>query len=184
MDKLHRVQIKKVLGPTQNGTAVILGTEERTFVMFIGYYEGAALMRELNEEEPARPFTHELLWYTLQGFDIEIARIVITDVIDGVFCATLVLNQKVVDENDQWVGKRSEVRIDARPSDCLILSCKSGADVYCSQTVLEKVRDVTLSGDDGVLFGAEGAEGAEPGDVPTPEMLQQMFDDSFEGEDD
>ena len=89
MDDLHEIRIKKVLGPTQTGTAVLLGNDDKTFVMFIGYYEGAALMRELNGEEPARPFTHELLWYVLQGFDVEIKKIVISDIIDGTFCATL-----------------------------------------------------------------------------------------------
>jgi hypothetical protein len=44
-EKLHQVKIKKVLGPTQTGTAVLLGNEEKTFVMFIGIYEGAAIIR-------------------------------------------------------------------------------------------------------------------------------------------
>jgi bifunctional DNase/RNase len=143
MDHLEEIHIKKVLGPTQTGTAVLLGNADKTFVMFIGHYEGAALMRELNDERPARPLTHELISYVLDGFNVEIRKIVITDLVENTFCATLVLEQRVIDKDGEWVGKRNEVRIDARPSDCLILALKEKRPIYCTRAVLEKVRDVS-----------------------------------------
>ena len=141
--ELVKVRIKKVFGPTQTGTAVLIGDDEKTFVMYIGYFEGAALIRELNGEEPVRPFTHELLSYVLTGFDIEIKQVIISDIVGTTFCATLILEQKVLDESEQWVGKRNEVRIDARPSDCLVLACKHKADIWCARSVLAQVRDVS-----------------------------------------
>jgi bifunctional DNase/RNase len=142
-EKLHRIRIKKVLGPTQTGTAVLLGNDEKTFVMFIGIYEGAALIRELQNEAPARPLTHELLCYILTGFDIEVKHIIISDILENTFCATLVLQQIVRDESEQWVGKRNEVRIDARPSDCLVIALKEKKDIFVTPEVLEKVRDIS-----------------------------------------
>ena len=142
-EKLHRVRIKKVLGPTQTGTAVLLGNDEKTFVMFIGIYEGAAIIRELQNEAPARPLTHELLCYILTGFDIEVKHIIISDIMENTFCATLVLQQVVRDESEQWVGKRNEVRIDARPSDCLVIALKEKKDIFVTPEVLEKVRDIS-----------------------------------------
>ncbi|MHC4390029.1 MAG: bifunctional nuclease family protein [Planctomycetota bacterium] len=141
-EALRKIEIKKVLGPNQTGTVVMLGDDEKTFVMCIGTNEGLALAREINGEEPTRPFTHDLLGYVLDGFNIEMKQVVISDLINKVFVATLVLEQKVVDENNEWVGKRNEVRIDARPSDCLVLATKLGADIYCTEAVLEKVKDV------------------------------------------
>lgn len=140
---LHKIKIKKVLGPTNTGTAVLLGNDQKTFVMFIGIYEGAAIIRELNNETPARPLTHELLSYVLTGFSIEVKNIIISDIVNNTFCATLVLEQKCVNGNGEWNGKRNEVRIDARPSDCLVIALKEKKDIFATQSVLDKVRDIS-----------------------------------------
>jgi hypothetical protein len=179
VEELVKIRIKKVLGPTQTGTAVLLGNEEKTFVMFIGLYEGAAIIRELNNEIPPRPLTHELLSYILAGFNIEVKKIIISDIINNTFCATLVLEQKVVDETEQWVGKRNEVRIDARPSDCLVIALKEKKDIFCTPTVLEKVRDVseeiTLSGKEGIKQEEDDEEGIS---FTKPDFLNQKWDEN------
>lgn len=181
MSELHKIHIKKVLGPTQTGTAVLLGNGEKTFVMFIGYAEGAALVRELNGEEPARPFTHELLTYILDGFNIEVKQIIITDIVNNVFCATLILEQKVVDgAEEQWVGRLNEVRIDARPSDCLVLACKTKRDLYCTDEVLSKVRDVSEVAESS--FGEGEADDDDP--EPPSDPLQQIWDELDLNQDD
>ena len=46
--------------------------EDKTFVMFIGTYEGAAILREINDEKPPRPMTHDLLDFVLSGFEVEV----------------------------------------------------------------------------------------------------------------
>jgi hypothetical protein len=173
-DNLEKIRIKKVLGPTSTGTAVLLGNDKKTFVMFIGLYEGAAIIRELNGEVPPRPLTHELISYMLTGFNIEIKQIIISDIINNTFCATLVLEQRVVNESDEWVGKRNEVRIDARPSDCLILALKEKRDIYCTPQVLEKVRDISEE------IGLEKGEvKGEPGSIPftKPDFLKSLEDE-------
>jgi len=158
-EQLHKIRIKKVLGPINAGTAVLLGNDEKTFVMFIGTNEGAALLRELNDEPYPRPMTHDLLAYVLSGFDIKINRIVISSIVDSTFCATLVLQQQCVDDQLEWTGKRNEVRIDARPSDCLVLALKEGVDIYATQAVLDQVRDIS--------------EGLEAGGGPAPQPKNQ-----------
>ncbi len=181
MEQLEKVKIKKVLGPTQTGTAVLLGNEKKTFVMFIGLYEGAAIIRELNGEVPARPLTHELISYVLTGFNIEIKQIVISDIINNTFCATLVLEQKVVNGDGEWVGKRNEVRIDARPSDCLILALKEKKDIFCTPAVLEKVRDLTeeigLAEKDAALKGESSDEESERLSFTKPDILKDLEDE-------
>ena len=177
---LHKIRIKKVLGPTQTGTAVLLGNEKKTFVMFIGLYEGAAIIRELNGEVPQRPLTHELLSYILDGFDITVKMIVISDIIENTFCATLVLEQKVRKGKEEWAGKRNEVHIDARPSDCLIIALKEKKDIYCTTRVLEKVRDVSEDLADAgkeVAKAGENVDESEGISFTKPDFLNQKWDE-------
>lgn len=179
MEELHKLRIKKVLGPTETGTAVILGNDEKSFVMFIGPYEGAAIMRELNGEPPPRPLTHELLTYVLSGFEIEVKQIIISDIVNNTFCATLVLEQKVVADNQEWVGKRNEVHIDARPSDCLILALKEKKDIYCTQRVLDKVRDVSdqIGLAEKEALKGESVEESDGIAFTKPDFLNQKWDE-------
>ncbi len=168
-EQLHKIRIKKVLGPINAGTAVLLGNDDKTFVMFIGTYEGAAILRELNNETPPRPMTHDLLGYVLSGFDITINRIVISSIVDNTFCATLVLEQKCVDGDEEWNGKRNEVRIDARPSDCLVLALKESVDIYATDSVLEKVHDIS----EGIQLQG-GLGGDPPGKSQGPFGLKEL----------
>ena len=104
--QLHTVQIKRIIGPTPNGAAVLLGNDQKTFVIFVGFYEAAALIREINNEIPARPLTHELIQNVYLGFDIEVKQVIISTIIDNTFCATLILQQKILedDEGAEWAG--------------------------------------------------------------------------------
>ncbi len=140
-EKLYPVELKKVIYPPTNGTALILSTEIKTFVMFVGLYEGAAIIRELNGDRPPRPLTHELIVNILAGFDIHLKQVIIYDIIDSAFIANLILEQVIEDEEDGTV-KRQEVRIDARPSDCIILALKFNKEIYVTQKVLDQVTDI------------------------------------------
>ena len=140
---LSRVRLRNVIGPTSGGTAVILGNEEKNFVMYVGVYEGGAILREINNEEPARPLTHELIAFLLAGFGIEVKRIIISGIVDNTFCATLVLEQKMLDGDGEETGTRREVRIDARPSDCIVIALKTKSDIYVTREVMDKVKDIS-----------------------------------------
>ena len=58
-------------------------------------------------------------------------------------CATLILEQTGSEKGGQWVGRRNEVRIDARPSDCLVLALKNRAEIQVTREVFEEVQDVS-----------------------------------------
>ena len=165
----HTVKIQRVIGPTPNGAAVLLGNEEKTFVIFIGFYEAAALIREINNESTARPLTHELVQNVFLGFAIKVKNVVISAIIDNTFCSTLVLQQEVGEGADggEWDGKRNEVRIDARPSDCLVLALKSKVDILVSDEVFSQVQDVSQMAEDveNSLAGMMGPPSSE-GDLP------------------
>ncbi len=142
-EDLVRVDIQKVIGPSPAGAAVLLGNDEKSFVVFIGMNEALALRRELKNEQSQRPLTHDLLQSVLLGFDLGIRQIVITRIIENAFCATLILEQKVAEKNGDWAGRRNEVRIDARPSDCLILALKNRSEIQVTREVFDQVQDVS-----------------------------------------
>ncbi|HZN58292.1 MAG TPA: bifunctional nuclease family protein [Planctomycetota bacterium] len=141
--ELEKVSIKRIIGPTPSGAAVLLGNEKKTFVVFVGFYEAAAIIREINREVPARPLTHELIQNVFLGFDVEIKQVIISTILESTFCATLILQQKVLNGQENWGQRRNEVRIDARPSDCFVLALKNKVDIYVTREVFEQVQDVS-----------------------------------------
>src|SRR6185295_1336130 len=115
----------------------------------------------------------------LDGFNIQVKKIVISDIVNNTFCATLVLEQKVTPENEEWVGKRNEVHIDARPSDCLILALKEKKDIYCTPRVFEKVRDVSeeIGLAEKEVLKSENVEQSEGITFTKPDFLNQKWDE-------
>lgn len=179
---LEKVKIKRIIGPTPSGAAVLLGNDVKTFVVFVGFYEAAALIREINQEVPARPLTHELIQNIFLGFDVGVKHVIISSILENTFCATLILEQKVGEGGeggDEWRDRRNEVRIDARPSDCFVLALKNKVDVFVTKEVFEQVQDVSKMTDEveGSLAAGAQMEGHSLGDIE--------FDlGSSEGEDD
>ena len=110
-EDLIEVKIDKLVGVSTDGAAVFLRSPDKTFVIFIGSAEGNALARAIQGEESPRPMTHELLQSILLGFDITVKRMVISDIIEGAYCAILILTNNVSDPESM----KHEVRIDSRP---------------------------------------------------------------------
>ncbi len=186
-EELHQVEIKRVFKPSTDGTAVLLGNDERTFLIFVGLYEAGALVRQTRGEGTARPLTHDLMQSVFLGFDIELKQVIISDIIDNAFCATLILDQKSNSDDKEWQGHRNEVRIDARPSDCLIMALKNNAGIFVTQKVLDQVPDFTHvleeEGDES-LFKLDSTKMGRDSFILNPDELSesQGSDDSKLGE--
>ncbi len=164
---LEKVKIKRIIGPTPSGAAVLLGNEKKTFVVFVGFYEAAALIREINHEVPARPLTHELIQNVFLGFDLEVKHVIISTILEHTFCATLILQQKIKEGSEAWVSRRNEVRIDARPSDCFVLALKNKVDIFVTKEVFDEVQDVSKMTDEveNTLASGTGMPGAGAGEI-------------------
>jgi hypothetical protein len=175
LEELEKVKIRRIIGPTPNGAAVLLGNDRKTFVVFVGFYEAAALIREINHEVPARPLTHELLQNVFLGFDVEVKQVIISSILESTFCATLILEQRVRNGDGEWVPKRNEVRIDARPSDCFVLALKNKVDIFVTREVFDQVQDVSKMTEEVEGTLAAGGPPGAPGlgelelDFPGPE---------------
>ncbi len=102
-------------------------SSSRLIPIWIGLAEGNAIAVRLNEEKLPRPCSHDLMANILQTLDCEVLRVVITDLRENTYYATLVL------EKD---GETFE--IDSRPSDALALAIRADGGIFIEDRVMEK----------------------------------------------
>lgn len=129
------VTVKGVM-PTSNGCAVFLGTDTKTFVIYMDRSIGGAIQRAVNAEPAQRPMTHDLMIALLDGLGATVERVIINDVRDSTFFARLIVSMK------NELGKKI-VEIDARPSDSIILALNRKKPLYVAEKVLNEVEDMT-----------------------------------------
>jgi bifunctional DNase/RNase len=99
---------------------------ERSFPIVIGYYEALAIDRFVNEAEPQRPMTHDLLSHMVEALGGRVAKVDVTNLKDSTFYAVIHLRAE---------GGRA-VEVDARPSDAIALATATKAPIFVSDEVL------------------------------------------------
>jgi bifunctional DNase/RNase len=158
--ELVEVKIERVIGFRETqAAAVVLAHPEKKFLIFVGPAEGAAVQRELSQQRADRPATHDLLDYVMKGFDIEVKKVVVSTIMNNVFCATLILTQK-----PQGGGPSHEVRLDARASDSIVIALKAGVPLQVTRRVLDAVEDATKNLEEGIGKAEEDVLGEEEGE--------------------
>jgi bifunctional DNase/RNase len=130
------VQLKAVI-PTANGAALFLGTEEKTFVIYVDATVGHAINMFLAGTEKERPLTHDLMAHVLAAFGAKVERAVINDVKNSTFYARLIVSA----ENE--LHQKKIIELDARPSDCIAMAIQQKAPILVSRTVLDEVDDAS-----------------------------------------
>ncbi|HSX82182.1 MAG TPA: bifunctional nuclease domain-containing protein [Candidatus Saccharimonadia bacterium] len=129
------VKIKGVTIDPQGNTPVVILEEQqghRAFPMWIGLSEARAIMFEMEGVPTPRPLTHVLLHNILVDLNVKIGRVIITDMQEDTFYATILLRQ----------GNKT-LTIDARPSDAIALALHVHAPVFATKKLLDAVRTVT-----------------------------------------
>lgn len=130
------VRIKK-LAASPSGFALFLGTEEKTFVIYLGPDVGAAILMFQEGVRKPRPLTHDLILRIFAALEVALERVVVNDLKENTFFAQLHLRQ----ENE--LGVKLAV-IDARPSDCIALAVERGAPIFVSRSVLDRVENAEM----------------------------------------
>jgi len=102
----------------------------RSFPIVIGLYEAATLDRKIKNVKTPRPLTHDLVENIIKDFKAALSRIVVYQLKNNTFYANLVLQS-----NSQ------ETKVDARPSDAIILAVQMKAPIYVEEKVLNEVTD-------------------------------------------
>ncbi len=112
-----------------NSYAVILGEigGTRRLPIVIGGFEAQAIAVALENMQPARPLTHDLMKNFMSAFDIQLQEVYISDLQEGIFYSKLVCYTA----NDT-------IEIDSRTSDALALAVRFGCPIYVNASVLDK----------------------------------------------
>lgn len=100
----------------------------RLIPIWIGPAEGNSIAMFLNRIQLPRPMTHDLMISLLDSLEVKISKVVITDLKDSTFYASIFLKK---DGNEIQ-------EIDARPSDSIALALRSSAPLFVDETVFEK----------------------------------------------
>jgi hypothetical protein len=129
------VSVKGVM-PTSSGCAIFLGSETKTFVIYVDQGTGEAIQRAVDDVQTDRPMTHDLMLTMLDGLGAEVERIVINHVDGGTFFARIILSM----ENE--LGHKI-IELDARPSDSMVMALASTKPIYVAKTVIDSVDDMT-----------------------------------------
>jgi len=129
------VQIRALI-PTNAGTAVFLGNDEKVFTIYIDQAIGAAIGLYLNSVEKERPLTHDLLASVLTSVGAKVERVVINDFRNGIYYGRLIITA----ENE--LQQRKIIEIDARSSDCMAMAALQKSPIYVSGVVWDEVEDM------------------------------------------
>ena len=99
---------------------------ERILPIWIGPSEAMAIRRILSEDPFPRPLTHDLLFLVVEGFKAKITRVVISDLRENTFYASV------------FVERESDVlALDARPSDSIALALRARAPIFVNDKLLQ-----------------------------------------------
>ena len=134
-ESVSPILIKAVI-PSNNGAAIFLKESEKTFIVYMDKDNGEAIQMALEGEIHERPLTHQLIHNMLKGMGAEVERVVINDLERSTYYARIILSM----ENEV---AHKIIELDARPSDAIVLAVLFGKPLYASQTVIDKVEDMT-----------------------------------------
>ena len=121
-----------MIDPVSNMPIIILKDPDGDAVLpiWVGIFEANAIAMQLEKIASPRPMTHDLLRNVIEGLDVTIDRVEITDLKDNTFFALIHLNR----------GGET-LTIDARPSDAMALALRAEAPIFVGQDVLDKSSD-------------------------------------------
>jgi bifunctional DNase/RNase len=124
------------LDPITNMPIVILKDpeERRALPIWVGIFEANAIALELEKVSTPRPMTHDLLKNILEGLGITVQQIIVNDLKENTFYATIELNYN-----------GSVVSIDSRPSDAIALALRVNAPIFVTETVVTQAKNIEVS---------------------------------------
>ena len=98
----------------------------RVLPIWIGPSEAVAIQRLVTQEAFPRPLTHDLIALVLEGLKAKVARIVIADLREGTFYATIIIERE-----------GGLLSIDARPSDSIAVALRTQATILVNEELLQ-----------------------------------------------
>jgi len=106
-----------------NDIVLLLAESNRQLPIWIGSPEAAAIALTQQGIVPDRPMTHDLIVNILRDLGAPVSRVEVTELVDGIFHADLVL--------------ASGQRIPCRPSDGVAVALRAGVPIMVADEVLD-----------------------------------------------
>jgi bifunctional DNase/RNase len=100
---------------------------ERFLPIWIGAVEATAIAFALQGIQTPRPMTHDLMRDILNETSIQVDRVVISDLVEQTFYATIRLSMN-----------GSNFEVSSRPSDAIALAVRINAPIYAAEDVIEQ----------------------------------------------
>ena len=123
-----------MLDPVTNMPIVVLKDIASDLVLpiWVGVFEANAIALELEKTTTPRPMTHDLLRNMARGLNAVVNRVVVSDLRDDTFFATI------------WMTQGAEsLTMDARPSDAIALALRWDCPIFVAKGVLGRTRQNT-----------------------------------------
>lgn len=178
---MKRVKLK-VMGisysQTQSGAYALLMIEEngeRRIPIIIGGFEAQAIVIKLENLEPPRPLTHDLIKKMADQFNIKVTEVMIYKLEEGVFYS------KMVCDNGE-----KEYSIDSRTSDAVAVALRFECPIYIDNDILEKAQLTNTPSDADLVSSGEPGTLNEPNSKYsslTDDELYKLIDDAVKTED-
>lgn len=131
----------------------------RVLPIWIGPGEALAIQRLVQEQEFPRPLTHDLIALLVEGFKARVARVVITELREATFYATIFVERE-----------GGMLALDARPSDSIAIALRTKAPVYVNETLLQPPQGPELATSVPPV-GPSGPSGPSGPDAPDDEEV-------------
>jgi len=167
MDNLVEVKIDSLRVSLTNQQRIIVLKDieqDRFLPIWIGPFEAEAITIALQEIEISRPQTHDLFKNMLSALDAQLLRVVISDLKEDVFYATLVLKS----------GKE-EIEIDSRPSDAIAIAVRKHVPILVTAAVMDEA-SIIPEEIAPIAPGENDTEEEESGTAPSQDRLS-IFED-------
>ena len=117
-----------MLDPVTSLPIVILRDLDGKSVLpiWVGAYEANAIALEIEKVSTPRPMTHDLIKNVMLGADMNLRKVVVSELKDDTFYAVI------------WAEKGGQaISIDSRPSDALALALRMDCPIFVDEEVLK-----------------------------------------------
>jgi bifunctional DNase/RNase len=134
--EMVEMKISAIISAPKLDTTILVLLEpqqKKVLPISIGSMEGNAIALGIKKVATPRPMSHDLMKNILEEFQVQIIKVVITELRDDTFYAVIHL---VVDGE--------ELQIDSRPSDAIALAIRAEAPIYCTEKLLKTANELGL----------------------------------------
>jgi len=117
------------IDPVTKGFVVILKDrdEKKWLPIWIGPYEAKMISMAIDKTKANRPFSPDLIKNILESAEINVEKVVISDIRNNTYYATI------------WMKRgEKQLLIDARPSDAIAVALRVESPIYISDDVMKK----------------------------------------------